>query len=299
MRTRACLIGLLVAASGCVSQGKYDQALAESAELRARMQNESQAASRRDAVRRADVAKLERALSAAETKRGELEDRLALTADTSREYRKRLDEATALNATLRGELQRLGKDVDGLLRERGALADNLASAKQRLEELRRAQAAAEARAALFRSLAVKLQKMIDAGELQIALRDGRMMIVLPTDVLFDSGKAIVKPEGRSALERLATALVTIEKREFQVAGHTDNEPIRISGHASNWELSSARALAVTKLLLERGMRPAQLSAAGYGEFDPVADNDSSAGRAKNRRIEIALQPNIDELVSVP
>jgi chemotaxis protein MotB len=204
-----------------------------------------------------------------------------------------------MNASMRNELGRLGKDVDGLLADKGALAADLADAKKRLDALRRAQAATEARAALFRSLALKLHKMIDAGELRIALRDGRMMLVLPTDVLFDSGKAVVKPNGRRALEQVASVLSGLGQRRFQVAGHTDNEPIRISGYASNWALSTARALEVVVFLIERGMPPSSLSAAGYGEFDLIASNDNVEGRAKNRRIEITLVPNIDELVEVP
>jgi chemotaxis protein MotB len=141
--------------------------------------------------------------------------------------------------------------------------------------------------------------MIDAGELRIALRDGRMMLVLPTDVLFDSGKAVVKPAGRRALEQVGVALASLSEREFQVAGHTDNEPIRVSGYASNWQLSTARALEVVEILMERGVAAQRLSAAGYGEFDAIADNDSVEGRARNRRIEITLVPNIDELVAVP
>lgn len=83
------------------------------------------------------------------------------------------------------------------------------------------------------------------------------------------------------------------------AAYTDDDPIRHSGFASNWELATERALQVVKVLTENGMKPTALSAAGYGEFDPVVANDSPDHKAKNRRIEIVLQPNIDELVAVP
>src|SRR5690606_36356157 len=101
------------------------------------------------------------------------------------------------------------------------------------------------------------------------------------------------------LSQLAAALSGTQARRFQVAGHTDDEPIRFSGYSSNWELSSARALEVVRLLVQGGMRADALSAAGYAEFDPVAGNDTAEGKARNRRIEITLQPNIDELVAVP
>jgi len=76
-------------------------------------------------------------------------------------------------------------------------------------------------------------------------------------------------------------------------------PIETSLFPSNWELSTARAVQVVRFLVAQGMRPELLSAAGYGEFDPIRPNDDPEGRARNRRIEITLQPNIDELVSVP
>jgi chemotaxis protein MotB len=101
------------------------------------------------------------------------------------------------------------------------------------------------------------------------------------------------------LGQVASVLATLKDRHFQISGHTDNEPIRYSAFESNWELSTVRALQVVKVLTENGMAPAMLSAAGYGEFDPVAENDTAEHKAKNRRIEIALQPNIDELVAVP
>jgi chemotaxis protein MotB len=141
--------------------------------------------------------------------------------------------------------------------------------------------------------------MIDAGDLAITLRQGRMVLRLSNDVLFDSGRSELKPEGKRALSQVAAVLATIPARRFQVAGHTDNEPIRRSPYKSNWDLSTARALEVTSFLIVRGIEPRALSAAGYGEFDPADTNDNAAGKSRNRRTEISLQPNIDELVAVP
>ncbi len=118
-------------------------------------------------------------------------------------------------------------------------------------------------------------------------------------MLFDSGQTAIKPAGRDALLQVAKVLATVPGRTFQVAGHTDNVPIQNARFPSNWELSTARAVEVVKLLVAQGVAPGELSAAGYGEFDPVAGNDAPDGRAKNRRIEITLQPNLDELVAAP
>jgi len=298
-RLRAFTLIPIVALAGCVAEGKYDQALANAAQLRTRNQALAADAVRRERAHDAETARLEHALD-------DLTKSATLAAAQieglqvgARECGTALDEATAINQQLRSELERHGKNVDALLSEKGTLASALTQAKARLEELRRAQAAAETRAALFRDVALRLKRMVDAGELVISLRSGRMVLALPNDVLFDSGKTTLKPRGKAALEQVATVLKTLQDRKFQVAGHTDDEPIRFSPFQSNWQLATQRALVVVDHMIALGMAPNAVSAAGYAEFDPVTGNDSADGRAKNRRIEITLQPNIDEFVAVP
>jgi chemotaxis protein MotB len=130
-------------------------------------------------------------------------------------------------------------------------------------------------------------------------RNGRLVLQLPNDVLFDSGQTGLKPAGKGAVMQVAHVLATVPGRSFQVAGHTDNVPIDSARFPSNWELATARAVEVVKLFVSQGVDPKALSAAGYGEFDPMASNDAPDGRAKNRRIEITLQPNLDELATAP
>ena len=114
-------------------------------------------------------------------------------------------------------------------------------------------------------------------------------------MLFDEGKTELKPEGKQAIVEIAKVLKTVGGRRFQVSGHTDNLPIVTKSYPSNWELSTERAVVVVKLLLRDGVRATGLSAAGYADVDPVAPNATPQGRAKNRRIEIVLVPNIEEL----
>jgi chemotaxis protein MotB len=275
----------LFLSGACVPQGKYEKALAEHAKSSAKLRNDSARA-------RAELTE-ERA------RQQWAEQEIEVTSQHAQRCERELDEATAIHQKLASELERTGRDVNALLTEKGTLASSLDDAKKRLEELRRAQQASEERARLFRDLASRLKRMIDAGELQIVLREGRMVLVLPNDVLFDSGQARIKPGGAAGLAQVALVLSTLEERRFQVAGHTDNDPIRYSGYESNWELSSARALEVTRFLIEHGVKPQVLSAAGYGEFDPVRPNDAADDKAKNRRIEITLMPNIAEIVTVP
>jgi chemotaxis protein MotB len=177
--------------------------------------------------------------------------------------------------------------------------DHSAELTAQLEDLRKQKQAAEARAALFNDFVAKFKKMIDAGRVHISVRRGRIVLSLHNDVLFDEGKTDLKPEGKAALAEIAQALKTVSARSFQVAGHTDNLPIKNKDFASNWELSTARAVVVVKFLAQQGVTPSALSAAGYGEFDAVAANADASGRSKNRRIEISLVPNIEELISLP
>jgi len=103
---------------------------------------------------------------------------------------------------------------------------------------------------------------------------------------FDSGSADIRPDSLELLHILAASL---PHQPMRIEGHTDNVPIHTAQFATNWELSTARAADITRLLIaENRADPAQVSAAGYAEFHPVADNDTESGRKKNRRVDIVL-----------
>ena len=143
--------------------------------------------------------------------------------------------------------------------------------------------------------------MIGAGQLKITTRNGRLWCSSCTnDVLFDSGQTAIKPPGKTAIDQVAGVSEDGEPAgPSRWRGTATSLPIQTTRFPSNWELSTARAVEVVKRLVVQGVDPKALSAAGYGEFDPVASNDTADGRARNRRIEITLQPNLDELVSAP
>jgi len=292
MNSIPLIIAIVTMSIGCVTTSEHQQAIDEWA-------SRLQAAQAETARSDAEIAELKQRLTALEAQVAERNARLNDAASSYAALQKKLDDVTALDQQLRKELEKLGKNVDGLLAEKGTLRSALDDTKKRLEELRKAQEAAQKRAQLFRELALKFKKMVDAGNLKIVLRDGRMVLQLRNDVLFDSGSSLITTAGKDALGDVAGVLVTIDDRRLQVAGHTDSVPIVTARFPSNWELSTSRAVNVVKFLMEEGVKPEVLSAAGYGEHDPVASNDTAEGKAKNRRIEIVLQPNISELVSVP
>ena len=172
--------------------------------------------------------------------------------------------------------------------------------KQALEDAKHALQEASERGKLLDDLTTKFKKMIDAGHLKVTTRHGRIVLQLHNDVLFAPGEADLKPDGKQAVGEVAAALRGVGLKRFQVAGHTDSDPITTDTKAkfpTNWELSAARAIAVVKLLVADGVAPAVLSAAGYGPYDPVATNATEDGQSKNRRIEITLVPNVAPLVT--
>lgn len=246
--------------AGCVSKGKYDAAVAVT-----------------------------------ETTRAELKRKDAVLASTSAELTERQADIARLKEAM-GRLEALTQTSTG---EVASTRTRLGELQKRLTELEAAQRATEARAALYKDVSQRLKKQIDDGNLALVVRDGRMVLQLPNDVLFDTGRTEIKPAGKEALKAVAEVIRSLPNRHFQIAGHTDNVPIRNDRFPSNWELSTGRALGVLHFLVREGAQADALSAAGYSDVDPVADNRSPDGRKMNRRTEITLQPNIDELVKVP
>ena len=211
------------------------------------------------------------------------------------QHRKEVDARDARVAVLTKKLESLGQDVSRLETERGTLGGELEGAKKRMEELRKAQAQAEERAAQFRKLVSQFKQLTDAGKLQVELRENRMIVRLGDQILFDPGKTELKKEGEDALRQVTDVLKAIPNRNFQVAGHTDNVPIKTEQYPSNWELASARALTVVRAMTDSGLAANRVSAASFADTKPAAPNDTAEGKAQNRRIEIVLMPNLDEL----
>jgi len=214
------------------------------------------------------------------------------------QHRADVDARDARVLVLTKKLESLGQDVSRLETERGTLGGELEQAKKRMDELRKAQVQAEARAAQFRKLVTQFKTLTDAGKLQVEIRENRMIVRLGDKILFDPGKTDLKPEGKEALTQVTAVLKALQNRNFQIAGHTDNAPMKSAKFRSNWDLSTARAVEVLNYMIGAGMEPKRVSAAGYADTSPVATNDTPENKAKNRRIEITLVPNLDDLPAI-
>lgn len=219
----------------------------------------------------------------------ELEGQLGEAERERDRLRQRVTELTSENEAMTAQLAQLG--VEGR-----TLRTSLADTQRALDEFRRREAQAQARLAQFRGMLDRFRAMMASGRLRVRIVRGRMVVELPAGILFPSGEYTLSPEGQQTLTEVAQVLRTIEGRDFQIAGHTDPQPLssrRIP--RDNWDLSTMRAVEVTRFLQSQGLSPTRLSAAGYSEYQPSQPNDTPEGMAQNRRIEIVLQPNLDEL----
>ncbi len=127
----------------------------------------------------------------------------------------------------------------------------------------------------------------------VGLEERGLVVTFIAEVLFDSGKAKIRPEAYEVLDKVAKVInEKVADRNIAIEGHTDNEPIKYSGWKSNWELSTARATSVLHYLEDKGTAPTRLQATGYGEYRPIVSNDTPEGRQKNRRVEIIILPKM-------
>ncbi|MBX3130384.1 MAG: OmpA family protein [Polyangiaceae bacterium] len=218
-------------------------------------------------------------------------------------------------ADLTSQLKRMGVNLDELNRELEATGTEKEQLAANLENLKRALAEYQARAAQlerirqrFELLRDRLQKLTNLG-LKVEIRRNRMVIRLPGDVLFASGKDDLKPEGQQVLSAVAEVIRTdksLSARYYQVAGHTDNKPLKGGRFGDNWGLSVMRARQVVIFLVRAqdakggggALDENKLHAAGYGETDPAVSNDSEDGRQQNRRVELVIMPDVEEMLDL-
>ena len=162
--------------------------------------------------------------------------------------------------------------------------EKISKLKNDMTELERAKA----------ELEKQLQDEINNKQVKVEMQDKGLVITFVSEVLFDSGKAKLRKDSFSKLDKVASVLnTTVADLNVGIEGHTDNQPIKRSGWKSNWELSTARALSVLHYLSDKSVAEPRLAAIGYGEYKPVTSNDTKEGRQKNRRVEIVILPKTE------
>jgi len=162
--------------------------------------------------------------------------------------------------------------------------EKISKLKNDMTELERAKA----------ELEKQLQDEINNKQVKVEMQDKGLVITFVSEVLFDSGKAKLRKDSFSKLDKVASVLnTTVADLNVGIEGHTDNQPIKRSGWKSNWELSTARALSVLHYLSDKSVAEPRLAAIGYGEYKPVTSNETKEGRQKNRRVEIVILPKTE------
>jgi chemotaxis protein MotB len=217
--------------------------------------------------------------------------------------------------SLSGELEKQGVDVENLNRslvevgtEKERLSADMSQLQQALEEYKKRAAQLERIRQRFEVLRDKLQSLTKMG-LKVEVRHNRMVISLPGDVLFASGQDTLREEGKEVLAAVAEVIrndAQLSQRYFQVAGHTDSVALKGGRFSDNWGLSAMRARRVVVFLVGPldaregggGLDPTRLHAAGYGDTDPIAENTSAEGKQQNRRVELVLMPNVEEMLDL-
>jgi len=193
------------------------------------------------------------------------------------------------------QIKDLEQKLVSITKDRGQLKTNLDELSKAMNEMKERREQEQKLIQEFKDLTAKFKTLTDSGALSVRIEDGKMMVSLGSDILFASGSSNLSVEGRKTISEIAKRLAEIPKKSYQVEGHTDNIPIKTALFPSNWELASARALSVVRNLIEGGLEPNRVSAASFAETHPVAANDNPELRAKNRRIEIVVVPNLENL----
>jgi chemotaxis protein MotB len=208
--------------------------------------------------------------------------------------------ATQKNADdLATEASDLRDRITQLESDRNKLSNSLSIQSQYQEIVKSAIQLADRRADLYLLLVDKLRTLIDQKAVTLEGGKNRMLIRFADGIAFDAGRAELRAEGQVLLRSLAAVMKSVN-RDVLVAVHNDNGAIiKGSPFKSGWELTTARAVAIVRFLQGEGVDPRHLGAAGYSEFNFIADNTDEAGRALNRRVELIFTPTADELVPLP
>ena len=199
-----------------------------------------------------------------------------------------------LDKVLKSKSDSLSKTINELRGKTAALEMENASLKEGVANLKKTkEEEVKSVSKTYENLMQEMKGEIAQGQVAITELKGKLTVDVLDKILFASGEAEVKPEGLAVLQRVIDILKNVKDKAIRIEGHTDN--VKIGGalarkYATNWELSAARAINVTRYLQKQGIDPALLASVAYGEYKPIADNSTSEGRAKNRRIAIILQP---------
>jgi len=273
IKSIAVIIAGLALLTGCVSSKKYDESLHNSMTL----QNAK-------ADLEEKLMETEKKLTTEKAARAALETEIAGLEMDKQDLQGQNASLFGLNEELNRKLAELMRERLQAIKEKDQSITELTKEKKRaIEELRKT----------YDNLVSELNEEIEKGEIEVSQLKDKLTLSMVEKILFDSGSAEIKKNGRAVLQRVAEILMKVRDKQIRIEGHTDNVPIGpflAAQFPTNWELSTARSTTVVRFLQDQGVEPSYLSAAGYSEYRPVDSNETDEGKAKNRRIEIVLIP---------
>ncbi|SDL98131.1 chemotaxis protein MotB [Catalinimonas alkaloidigena] len=206
------------------------------------------------------------------------------------------EEMAFLRASASQDIQNLSGELQAKENMLQATSETLQERERRIQEM---SAIIDQQNQMLSSLLGKVKDALigfDSDELTVQMKEGKVYVSLSENLLFSSGSTQVNKEGQNALQKLAGVLAKNPDIKVMIEGHTDSIPVgQSSRFKDNWDLSVLRATSIVRILSDNGVQPAQVTAAGRGEYFPVASNESKEGRQKNRRTEIILSPDLAPL----
>jgi chemotaxis protein MotB len=227
--------------------------------------------------------------------------------DLNSEYEK-------LNANYRMSLSKSGKDLaqqrDQLLaiqyslektrKQNDSLNNSLTEREKKVKELEEVLAKKDKAVLDLKNRISNALLNFKENDLTVKVKNGKVYVSLAEQLLFGSGSTKVDKKGETALQQLGKAIKDQKDIHVMIEGHTDNVPISKDSQRfeDNWDLSVLRATSITRILIKAGMSPNQITSAGKGEYSPIASNDNAQNKQKNRRTEIIVTPNLDELFKI-
>jgi chemotaxis protein MotB len=218
-------------------------------------------------------------------------------------YRVSLNKGGKLNQDLalqRDQLLAIQYSLERTRKQNDSLSDSLEEREKKVKELEQVLAKKDKAVQDLKARISNALLNFKENDLTVKVKNGKVYVSLAEQLLFSSGSTAVDKKGEGALQQLAKALKDQKDIHVMIEGHTDNVPIsKGSQHfEDNWDLSVLRATSITRILIKGGMSPSQVTSAGKGEFSPITSNDNAQNKQKNRRTEIIVTPNLDELFKI-
>jgi chemotaxis protein MotB len=281
----------IILLAGCVSTKKYEASLTNINTLETEQ-----------AVLEETLNETRSKLAVETAARAALENEAAGLRNEIEELSRQKESLFALNKDINETIARLSDEKLSVLKEKEVEMTRLSKEKERalaklseekLLTIQEKERSITEMKQTYENLVSELNDEIRKGEIAVTQLRDKLTLSMVEKILFDSGSADIKKNGKAVLDRVAEILIKVTDRQIRIEGHTDNVPIGpvlAVKFPTNWELSTARSTTVVRYLQEKGVDPGFLSAAGYSEYRPVDSNESDDGRARNRRIEIVLIP---------